>query len=647
MTRSRDPERTYESRSASDDDPAALRVSLEQAQGRLAEEHASVVALRGQLEAARAELGWVHGSLSWRLTRPLRTVWDFAAGLGPFLREMRGFSRRARYTIAARGGSALLSDIRSELVTRFRRGTLAAPPPPQPAAEGAAAVPFAARRDPADLHPLHFVVAPAPRASIVIPVFNEFARTYACLASILERTGSASYEVIVVDDASTDETRHLERLVAGVRVVRNDSSRGFVKACNRGAETARGEFVVFLNNDTLVSSGWLERLLEPFDDQSGESEVGLVGAKLIYPDGRLQEAGGIIFSDGSGWNYGRGDDPANPKYEFRCDVHYCSGACIAVRRDLFESLGGFDLRFAPMYYEDVDLAFAVRAGGRRVVYQPTCVIVHFEGGTAGTDTGSGGKRYQILHQKTFAEKWAAELGEQPAPGSNPDVARYRPTGPHVLIIDSYTPRPDRDAGSLRMHNLCTILPRLGCHVSFLPENRAQDGDYTRSLQDTGVEALYHPYLPSLESHLQAAGDRYHTVIMSRVEVAAEVVDLVRRHCPKAHRVFDTVDLHFLREARRALTDGRSAKEVERLKEQELAVARACDLTLVVSPAEKDVLAREVPDVAVEILSLIVPPDPTETPFADRSGILFIGNWWSRCTRTRRHGRGSPQMACSP
>ena len=326
------------------------------------------------------------------------------------------------------------------------------------------------------------------------------------------------------------------------------------------------------------------------------------------------------------WNYGRGDDPANPKYEFRCDVHYCSGACIAVRRDLFESLGGFDLRFAPMYYEDVDLAFAVRAGGRRVVYQPTCVIVHFEGGTAGTDTGSGGKRYQILHQKTFAEKWAAELGEQPAPGSNPDVARYRPTGPHVLIIDSYTPRPDRDAGSLRMHNLCTILPRLGCHVSFLPENRAQDGDYTRSLQDTGVEALYHPYLPSLESHLQAAGDRYHTVIMSRVEVAAEVVDLVRRHCPKAHRVFDTVDLHFLREARRALTDGRSAKEVERLKEQELAVARACDLTLVVSPAEKDVLAREVPDVAVEILSLIVPPDPTETPFADRSGILFIGNF---------------------
>ena len=177
-----------------------------------------------------------------------------------------------------------------------------------------------------------------------------------------------------------------------------------------------------------------------------------------------------------------------------------------------------------------------------------------------------------------------------------------------------------------MHNLCTILPRLGCHVSFLPENRAQDGDYTRSLQDTGVEALYHPYLPSLESHLQAAGDRYHTVIMSRVEVAAEVVDLVRRHCPKAHRVFDTVDLHFLREARRALTDGRSAKEVERLKEQGLAVARACDLTLVVSPAEKDVLAREVPDVAVEILSLIVPPDPTETPFADRSGILFIGNF---------------------
>src|SRR3989454_297585 len=517
---------------------AALRELLGQLQARLAEEQAALVTIRAALEASRADLRGVHASLSWRLTGPLRAVRDFVGGLAPFLREMRGFPRRARYTLTTRGAAALLADVTSELAARLRRGTLAAAPPSQPAAVAAARVPYAAR----------------------------------------------------------------------------------------GAEAARGEFLVFLNNDTFVSQGWLAQLLEPFGS-SGDGEVGLVGAKLIYPDGRLQEAGGIVFADGSGWNYGRGDDPGNPKYEFRCDAHYCSGACIAIRPQLFRELGGFDQRYAPMYYEDVDLAFAVRAAGRRVVYQPTCLIVHFEGGTAGTDIGSGAKRYQRLNQEKFTVKWAEALAAQPSPESDPDVARYRPTGPHVLIIDAHTPRTDHDAGSVRMSYVCQILRRLDCHVTFLPENRAQDGDYTRALQAAGVEALYHPYLLSVERHLQEFGGRYQAVIMSRVDVASQVIDAVRQHCPRARRVFDTVDLHFLREARRAdVTGERRAAHAEQLKAQELAVARACNVTLGGSSAERDLLAREAPDVSVDVLSLIVTADLTETPFAERSGILFIGNF---------------------
>ena len=609
---------------------ATLRELLERTQARLAEEQASGAVLRTSLEGSRVELRGVQDSVSWRLTRPLRMVWDFAGGLLPFFREMRGFPRRARFTLATRGAAALFADIRSEFATRLSRGTLAAPPPPPPAALAAASLPYAVRENPAAPGPLRFVVTDAPRASIVIPVFNAFARTYACLASILERTAGVPYEVIVVDDASSDESRHLERLVAGVRIVRNDSNLGFIESCNRGADAARGEFLVFLNNDTFVSQGWLARLLEPFGSAGVTgtgAEVGLVGAKLVYPDGRLQEAGGIVFSDGSGWNYGRGDDPGNPKYEFRCEAHYCSGACIAIPRELFRLLGAFDLRYAPMYYEDVDLAFAVRAAGRRVVYQPSCVIIHFEGGTAGTDTGSGAKRYQGLNQQKFVAKWSETLARQPRPDSNPDVARYRPTGPHVLIIDSYTPRPDRDAGSARMYQICQILHRLGCHVTFLPENRALDGNYTRGLQAAGAQALYHPYVKSLEQHLREAGERYDAVIMSRVDVARAVIQAVRRHCPRARRVFDTVDLHFLREARRADVTGQNrVANAERLKEQELAVARACDLTLVVSSVERDLLAREAPDVAVEIVSLIVTPDRTHTPFGERHGILYVANF---------------------
>jgi GT2 family glycosyltransferase len=600
----------------------ALRTELSDARARLAEERAAVVGLRAELETTRLELSRVYGSLSWRWTRLPRLGWRFARGLGPFLREMRGFPRRARFTWMTRGPGALFEDVHRELATRLRRGTLAAPPP-RPPAPDAAALPFAARGFEGKRSLLQLPLASEPLATVVIPVFNQFHRTYLCLASILERTGEVPYEVVVVDDGSTDETRELERVVSGIRIVRNASNRGFIDACNRGAETARGELVVFLNNDTLVSNDWLSRLVEPFE----EPDVGVVGAKLVYPDGRLQECGGIVFGDGSAWNYGRGDDPANPRYEFLAEAHYCSGACLAVRRDLFRKLAGFDARFAPMYYEDVDLAFAARAAGFRVLVQPASMVVHAEGGTAGTDTGSGPKRSQTVNQRKFAEKWKETLARQPRPGSNPDHARYRSSGPHVLVIDSYTPRPDHDAGSERMLHILRILLRLGCRASFVPENRAHDGAYTRALQAAGVEAFYHPFLPSLEQHLKFYGARYDAVIMSRVDVARQALPAVRRHCPRALRVFDTVDLHFLRETRRAeLQGGRLAAAAGRVKAEELAVARACDVTLVVSPVEKELLAREAPGLTVEVVSLIQTLQPTRTGFADRRGVLFIGNF---------------------
>ena len=610
------------------DELQRMRTLLGEMQARVAEEQAAVVTLRASLEATRSQLTGVHTSVSWKMTRPLRAARDFVSGLVPFMREMRGFPRRARYTMKTRGAAALLEDIRSELLMRLRRGSLAAPPPPLPSTLAAAMVPYAARADRGERQQLHLVRSERPVASIVVPVFNAFDRTYACLASILERTGSIPYEVIVSDDASTDETRDIERLVTGVRVVRSETNRGFLETCNAGARAALGDYIVFLNNDTFVSQGWLKSLLEPFETHgSAAGGVGLVGAKLIYPDGRLQEAGGIVFSDASGWNYGRGDDPGHPRYEFQCDAHYCSGACIAVPRALFDEVGGFDMRFAPMYYEDVDLAFAVRAAGRRVVYQPSCLIVHFEGGTAGTDTGSGAKRYQVVNQDTFRQKWARELREQPAPRSNPDFARYRPTGPHVLIIDSYTPRPDRDAGSVRMFEMCRILRRVGCHVTFVAENRAHDGDYARALQTVGVEMLYHPYLPSIEQHLREFGDRYRAVILSRVDVAREFVPLVKRHCPNALRVFDTVDLHFLRETRRAqVASDLAVSQADRLKQQELGVARACDVTVVVSSVERELLAREARDLQVELVSLIVTPDRTEPAFSERQGMLYVANF---------------------
>jgi len=195
-----------------------------------------------------------------------------------------------------------------------------------------AATPFA---------PFAVPASDAPRASIVIPVYNQFAHTLACLRAIAAHPPHAAIEVIVVDDGSSDDTQLCLQQVGGLGYLRRPHNGGFIAACNDGAALARGEYLVFLNNDTLPQPGWLDRLLATFDQHPG---TGLVGAQLVYPDGRLQEAGGVVFADGNASNYGRFESPNHPRYGFVREADYCSGAAIAVLRELFGRLGGFDRR---------------------------------------------------------------------------------------------------------------------------------------------------------------------------------------------------------------------------------------------------------------------------------------------------------------
>ena len=254
-----------------------------------------------------------------------------------------------------------------------------------------------------------------PTASIVIPTYNGITHTEACLAALRETLPhNFREEIIVVDDASTDETPDvLERWTRSderLKVLRNPKNVGFVTSCNWGASAATGEIIVFLNNDTLPLPGWLSSLLQTFRDRP---DAGAVGGKLVYPDGRLQEAGGIIFTDGSGANFGRGDYEVDaPLYNYVREVDYCSGALLATRRSLFEEIGGFDQRYCPAYYEDTDYCFAVREKGSRVYYQPESTIVHLEGASCGTDISSGVKRFQVVNQEKFVKKWGQVLKRQ-------------------------------------------------------------------------------------------------------------------------------------------------------------------------------------------------------------------------------------------
>ena len=217
----------------------------------------------------------------------------------------------------------------------------------------------------------------APRVSVIVPVYGKLPYTLACLRSIARHGADAAFEVIVVDDASPDDSATVLAQVDGLHLLRNERNLGFIGSCNAGAAAARGTHLLFLNNDTQVTPGWLDRLLDCFAEEAG---CGIAGSRLVYPDGRLQEAGGLVYADGSAWNYGRFEDRNDPRFLYRRDADYVSGAALMIESTLFHAVGGFDRRYAPAYCEDMDLAFAVRAAGRRVIYQPESLVVHFANG---------------------------------------------------------------------------------------------------------------------------------------------------------------------------------------------------------------------------------------------------------------------------
>lgn len=468
----------------------------------------------------------------------------------------------------------------------------------------------------------------APKASIIIPVYNQCAVTQSCLASLQAQRGNIPFEIILVDDASTDHSFEFLSDLNGLRVFQMPQQSGYVNACNFGACQARGEMLVFLNNDTVVQAGWLEALLGTFEHFPN---TGLAGAKLLFPNGRLQEAGGQIFSDGSVWNLGRFESAHEPRFNHVREVDYVSGAALAIRKELFDCLKGFDTHFAPGYFEDTDLAMRVRAQGLRVRYQPFACVVHQEGASAGTDTQSGMKAFQLPHQKKFHQRWQKELSKYPArPHTQLESKALWLHSPRkkILVIDEHTPRIDSDSGSLRLFHLMTSMKRSEHDVSFLPANLNYDKVHTVRLQQQGIACMYQPWAKNILAWLKENAAHFDSIIVCRIGLISSLYHSLRIYAPKTTLIFDTVDLHHIREQQEAELANSDAlrKQAQTTKAKEYAYIRDCDETWVVSDSERKLLQTDFPDKTIRLISNSHPIRKNTPGFGQREGILFVGNF---------------------
>jgi len=471
---------------------------------------------------------------------------------------------------------------------------------------------------------LDFAKTDAPTVSIVMVLHDRAELTLACLTS-LRASPYQDFEVILVDNGSTDATAQLLGRLDGVKVVRNRENRGYPAAVNQGAELARGKYLVLLNNDTQLLGdclGMAERYL------TAHAEVGAVGGRIILLNGSLQEAGSIIWRDGAAAGYGRGNQPEDPTCTYLRDVDFCSAVFLMTPREMFLGLGGMDERFTPGYYEDADYCLRLWQCGWRVAYHPQVTVLHYE--SASSKDTQGPQTLISRNKAYFAEKHAWWLANRyTADPERLPWARTVASAPaRILFIDDRLPNPCLGSGFPRARRILDELTDLGYFVTFYPLQVPDEKLLATQDLSSGIEVL-NGYGPErLGSLLRERRDYYDIILLSRPHnmrvlrgLLAEEPDLLGN----TRVLYDAEAIYCLREAQQARLTGRplTKDELHRRLQAEFALVDGCWGVIAVSRLEAEHF-REYGCERVYLLGHAVELEPGPDSIAERSGLLFVG-----------------------
>ena len=401
--------------------------------------------------------------------------------------------------------------------------------------------------------PVHFIQFEDVTLSIVVTVTQGNRNTVLqCLEAVRDHINpDITYEV-VVSGILDDDFKSSVSSIPGITIVSPLGNCNLVDYWEAGIDAARGELLVVLPDYFFAQQAWSDALIDAFNK---DPNLGLIAPKIVSDQGMLCSAGGVILNDGTISVRGYGENPNLLNYCHSQEIDCPTEPCFALRRELLGIVGGFDHNYTGWPSQLADFSLKVEAFGQKNMYHPFVRFVgadahlprefhvkgEFGGGEAGNDRRLLSRRFQGYLRYLQRQRPIAEL--------------RRKGHERILVIDVIVPTPDKDAGSMRIFRILEIFKSLSYDVTFLPANLEYKQGYVESLQSRGIRVLYSPYVESIDQYLNEEGQNFDIIMVSRVEIAHKLIDPIKCHAPRAFVIFDTVDLHFLREERRAILTG--------------------------------------------------------------------------------------------
>jgi GT2 family glycosyltransferase len=441
----------------------------------------------------------------------------------------------------------------------------------------------------------------------------------------LRQNYAGDIELLLVDSGSTDETVHLRRYVTGARLLRFDLNIGYVRGCNAALYSVTAPRVLFLNNDVELAPGAIAAALRRLD---GDATIGAVGGRIVRAHGLLQEAGAIVWRDGSTAGYLRDAVPLAPEANYVRDVDYCSAVFLMVRADVVQALEGFDPDYAPAYFEDVDLCLRIAAGGHRVVYDPAVTVHHLE---YGSSSDADAAAQMLASRQVLIAKHAEALSRRYAPDPKALLfARDRPQDGRrrLLFIEDTIPVRRLGSGFVRANDIITLIAAFGLHVTVFPINGRQTDIAAAyaDLPDT-VEVMHDRTIDTLPGFLAMRQDYYDTLWIARTHNLDRILGVLQPWLAEARLrprlVLDTEAVASLRAAEQALLAGDDRFVLADALAEEFRHAGRCDAFVAVTEPEAETL-RGLGLSPVSVIGHLRDLSLTPRPYAERAGMLFVG-----------------------